>query len=52
MKQRLFLLLVPIFLFISQSCKKMIAIDPPKNQLVTETIFKDSADATGAVVGI
>lgn len=52
MKQRLFLLLVPIFLLISQSCKKMIAIDPPKNQLVTEIIFKDSADATGAVVGI
>lgn len=30
----------------------MIEVDAPKNQLVTSTVFKDSADATAAVVGM
>jgi len=34
------------------SCKKMVEVDPPKNQLVTSLVFKDSADATAAIVGI
>lgn len=34
------------------SCKKLIEIDPPKNQLVTAVVFADSADATSAVLGI
>ena len=46
----LFILLTATLFF--SSCKKMIAIDPPKNQLVGATIFKDSADAMGTVVGM
>lgn len=30
----------------------MIEVDAPKNQLVTTTVFRDSADATAAVVGM
>lgn len=40
---------VSIFCF---SCKKLLEIPPPKNQLVNSAVFTDSADATNAVVGI
>ena len=34
------------------SCKKMIEVDPPKNEIVTETVFSDSTNANSAVTGI
>lgn len=40
---------VSIFCF---SCKKLVEIPPPKNQLVNSAVFLDSADATNAVIGI
>ena len=46
----LYILIVLIVLLCS--CKKAIEVDVPKNQLVTATVFKDSADATAAVVGM
>jgi len=36
----------------SYSCKKLIEIPPPKNEIVTSQVFADSADATSAVLGI
>ncbi|MBY0477661.1 MAG: RagB/SusD family nutrient uptake outer membrane protein [Chitinophagaceae bacterium] len=41
-----------IFLLFLLSCKKLVEVEAPINQLVTETVFKDSADATAAVVGM
>lgn len=41
-----------LLFFCCLSCKKMIEIDPPKNQLVTSQVFADSTDATSAVLGI
>lgn len=34
------------------SCKKFVAVDPPKNNLTTSVIFADSAGATSAVLGV
>lgn len=34
------------------SCKKLIEIDPPANEIVTETVFSDSTNANAAVTGI
>lgn len=34
------------------SCKKFILVDPPKNELVSSTVFSDSSDATAAVLGL
>lgn len=48
----LFYSIVTVVLVLLVSCKKMIEIDPPKNQLVTEVVFADSADATSAVIGM
>lgn len=45
-----FIYLVSIFSLLS--CKKFIEIGPPKNTLVTETVFADSIGATAAVKGI
>lgn len=44
----------PLFfmLLLFCSCKKMIEVDPPKNEIVTETVFSDSANANSAVTGI
>lgn len=44
-----------LFLFLSlgfTSCKKLIEVGPPVNQLVTSTVFNDSIGATSAVLGI
>lgn len=47
-----------VFLFLSGlsifyfSCKKFVEIPLPKNQLLNSAVFADSANATGAVIGI
>lgn len=33
-------------------CKKVVQIDPPTNSITTTEVFKDSADANAAVLGI
>ena len=41
------------FLFIlGAGCNKMVQIDPPRNSITTPLVFADSADATGAILGI
>lgn len=54
MKHSLYHILLTIALLSMafSSCKKLVEIDPPKNQLITSEVFEDSADATSAVVGI
>lgn len=42
---------VIIFVLLT-SCKKLVEIPPPKNQLLTEQVFGDSANATSALLGI
>ena len=37
--------------FIS-SCEDFVDIDPPKNELVTKTVFEDDATATSALLGV
>lgn len=39
-------------IFVQLSCKKFLEIDPPKESLVQETIFKSDDIATSAVTGI
>lgn len=34
------------------SCKKLVEVAPPDNQLITSTVFNDSIGATSAVIGI
>lgn len=34
------------------SCKKLVEVGPPDNQLITSTVFGDSVGATSAVIGI
>jgi hypothetical protein len=34
------------------SCKKLVEVDTPKNQLTTDKVFADSTSATAAVVGV
>lgn len=41
-----------VFVLCFCSCKKLIEVAPPDNQLITSTVFKDSADATSAIIGI
>jgi hypothetical protein len=41
-----------MLLMTGNSCRKFVTIPPPENQLVTSTVFADSADATTAVLGI
>lgn len=47
---RLFTILLIVLFF--DSCKKFVEVPIPKNQLVTSQVFKDSANATSAVLGI
>ena len=47
-----FILCITLLYVVNTSCKKMIEVATPRNQLVTSTVFKDSADATAAVVGM
>lgn len=41
-----------ILLLICQSCDEFVTIEPPKNQLVTTTVFSSDITANSAVVGI
>lgn len=43
------LLLIPVFLF---SCEKFVTVNPPKFQLASEVVFKDSTIANSAIAGI
>lgn len=45
----LYLILV---LFLFASCRKLVDIDSPKNQLTSDKVFADSANATEAVIGM
>lgn len=45
-------LLIAWLLLLCSSCKKFVQIPPPKDELVTSTVFGDSASATAAVLGI
>lgn len=40
------------FLCFFSACKKFVDIDPPKTQLINETVFASDATATSAMVGI
>jgi hypothetical protein len=40
-----------LFLFFS-SCKKLVEVDPPGNQLVSTNIFRDDASAAAALTGL
>ncbi|MGY0039312.1 RagB/SusD family nutrient uptake outer membrane protein [Pedobacter sp. NJ-S-72] len=44
--------IILIILFTNSACKKFIEIDLPKDELTTEKVFADSADANAALVGI
>ena len=52
LKNRLLLLFLAGLSIFYFSCKKFVEIPLPKNQLVNSAVFADSADATGAVIGI
>lgn len=41
-----------VLLIGSISCKKFIEIGPPKNQVITSTVFSDSLGATSAIIGM
>jgi len=43
---------IVIILALFASCKKLVEVDPPRNQLITSIVFKDSSDATSAIVGM
>ena len=47
-----YIFLSGVLIIFLTSCKKLLEVEPPKNQLVTSTVFADSLDATSAVVGI
>lgn len=49
---RLFILLTFSIILILYSCKKMLVVDPPRNQLVTSIVFSDSTNANSALLGI
>jgi hypothetical protein len=55
MKEKYFLPIWVISIFLNllfASCKKFVEVDAPKNQLISEVVFKDDATATAAVTGI
>ena len=39
-------------LLLATACRKSIAIDPPKNELTTETVFSDSATTLAALANL
>lgn len=43
---------IVLLTIVFSSCKKLIEIDPPKNEIITETVFSDSLNASAAVTGI
>jgi hypothetical protein len=45
-------ILIIVITFFCTSCKKFVEVPPPKNQLINEAVFADSADATAAVLGL
>jgi hypothetical protein len=40
------------FVILFLSCKKFVEVAPPKNELITSTVFSDDQTATSAIVGI
>lgn len=52
MKKLLSYISTSIIVIMIFSCKKMLQIDPPKNQLVTSQVFSDTSNAKSAVNGI
>ena len=45
-------IIISIVLFASMSCKKFLAIDPPKNQIQTSEIFENDQAAISTVSGL
>lgn len=39
-------------LLLTGSCKKLVTVDPPKNRLVTQSVFTSDAGATSAIAGL
>jgi hypothetical protein len=52
MKKLKYLLSIVMLTLVIASCRKFVTIPPPQNQLVSNAVFGDSADATAAVIGI
>ncbi|PRD45533.1 RagB/SusD family nutrient uptake outer membrane protein [Sphingobacterium haloxyli] len=51
--KKLSILYIPIILVaIASSCKQLVQIDLPKDELTTEKVFSDSTNANAAIVGI
>lgn len=44
--------IICIIVLAGTSCKKFVTVDPPNNQLTTETVFSDSTNASRAITGI
>jgi len=51
-KLNIYLLLIVFFLTTLYSCKKLVEVDSPKNQLVNETVFQSKETANAAMLGI
>src|SRR5687767_6090915 len=52
MKRIQFIIYATILSFIISSCKKFIALDPPRTELVTTTVFENDATANAAMVDV
>jgi hypothetical protein len=50
--KKLYVIIAIILFQFSLSCKKMVEVVSPRNQLITSQVFADSADATAAVLGM
>jgi hypothetical protein len=48
---KLYLPLLAVIL-ITSACKKLVDVEPPRNEIVSEIVFSDSSNATAAVTGI
>ncbi len=53
-KNKLYLIitLVTLQVMVFVSCKKFVTINPPKNQIVSETVYSNDATATSVIRGI
>lgn len=52
MKNKILLILLGLTVNAATSCKKFIAIDPPRNSVLVSNAFEDNSMATAAVLGI
>lgn len=52
MKTHLKYIVVVLLFLLMTGCKKFVEIDPPNNQLITKTVFRDDATAISALTAI